>query len=212
LLGCKRKAAHNLIGTEPTLDFSYKALDYMDSGNVAENATARALDFAYGAEQNVPLKNGVWSGKADFIINFRKDNPIIIEHKATGDNNWKTNTTLPKREHAAQLALYGHLYEELYNVKPELRLYYWAWHNYAEFTLDIEATRIGITGLLDNVFVSRNLRIDIKKEIEELEQVYRDTLAEKPLPDRLTNKSGGCSFRGKPSCSFYFSCYPDEKR
>lgn len=207
LLSCKRKTAHNLIGTESTLDFSYESLSYMDNGNIAEDATARALEYVYNAKQNVPLKNDIWSGKADFIINFGEKNPIIVEHKATGDNNFKKTTTLPKRPHVAQLALYGHLYEELYHVKPKLILYYWAWHSFAEFELNVERTRINAIGVINNNFVTRNLRIDIKREIEDLEKVYRDVQKGLPLPDRLTNKSAGCTYKGNPSCQYYYSCW-----
>jgi hypothetical protein len=212
LLSCKRKAAHHLIGSEPTLDFNYQSLSYMDGGNVSEDATARAMEHVYNAKQNVTLRNGVWSGKADFIINFKQADPIIVEHKATGERKFKDSKQLPRREHVAQLSLYGYLYEQIYGVKPKLVLYYKGWGHFADFTLDVQATRINVSGLIDDYFVSKNLRIDIQKEIEDLEWVYRDAMAGKPLPDRLANKNSGCSFMGRPSCSYYYNCYPDEQR
>ena len=212
LLNCKRKAAHHLIGSEPTLSFSYSSLNYMDGGNVLEDSTARALKHVYNAKQNVTLRNGVWSGKADFIIDFKGKNPVIIEHKATGENKFKDKKQLPKREHVAQLALYGHLYKQLYGVSPELVLYYMGWGCFAEFGLDIKVKKITVTGVIDNTFVTKNLRINIKQEIEDLEQMYKEVMNGRPLPDRLTNKSAGCTFMGKPSCSYYYNCWGNNGR
>ena len=206
LLSCKRKAAYHLINEEQSLKFSDKSLAYMDGGNVAEDATARAIVDVLNGRQNISLKWGCWSGKADFIIGYKTNKPIIIEHKATGEKNFK-RSSIPKREHVAQLALYGYLYNKLYGIKPKLILYYVGWGHFADFTLDVQATKISVVGLIDDTFITKNLRINIEKEIEDLEAVFEKTIKENQLPKRLERKSAGCTFMGKPSCQYYYSCW-----
>ena len=211
LLNCKRKVAHQLLNEPVSLPFSYQSLSYMDGGMVLEDATARALKHVYNAEQNLQLRHGNWSGKVDFVIGHKTSKAVLIEHKATGEGNFKRSGALPKREHVAQLALYGYLYNLKHDIEPELILYYIGWGHYADFTLTVRSNTIGVIGLIDNNFVSRNLRIDIKKEIADLEKVYEQTMKGDPLPPRLQNKSAGCTWAGKPSCPFYYSCYPNER-
>lgn len=211
LLNCKRKVAYQVLGEKPTLEFSDSSLAYMDGGNVLEDNTFKSLEHCYDVKQSLVLKNDIWSGKADFVIDHLTSKAIIIEHKTTGTSKFRDKTQLPKREHVAQLALYGKLYKELFDITPKLILYYKGWGAWAELELTVGINTINVSGIIANyqksIHVSKNMRINLKKEIDDLERLYKTVLNGGKLPNRLTSKSSGCEFMGKPSCSFYYSCW-----
>lgn len=212
LFSCHRKSAYHVLGEPQSLPFSDDSLAYMRGGVVFEDDTGLALDWYYDKSiQSVVLKNDIWSGKADFVLNHLQPNVTIIEHKATGTNKMKDDKQLPKKEHLAQLGLYGKLYKELYNLNAELILYYIAWGCEAEYDIKVESGYIQVTGIQKyydkETFVSKRMRIDLQKEIDELERMYRNVLEGKPLPPRLDKKYKGCEFKGIPSCQYYHSCW-----
>ena len=212
LFSCHRKAAYHILEEQHSIPFSDKSLAYMNGGNVIEDDTADALDWYYeNCTQSFVLKNDIWSGKADFVLNHLTKKVTIIEHKATGENKFKEDKQLPKRQHVGQIGLYGRLYQELYSIKPELRLYYYGWGCEAEFDIDVKSKFVKVTGTISNYmgkrFVSKTMRINLDSEISTLESMYRTVLDGGELPKRLDKKYKGCEFMGKPSCVYYKSCW-----
>lgn len=205
---CQRKIALRLLGTEVSVPFSVDSLDRMRRGVVAEDETANALLSKYRPNivQNFPIKSGVWSGKIDFLLNHKTDNPIIIEHKATGANSFK-NQTIPVLSHVAQLCLYGYMYEREYQVKPRLILYYDSWADWSEMELNIRGKRIDVTGLVNGVPETFYLTYDVLDEIQQLEKVYETVLSGGELPPKLIKKESGCTFKGRPACAYYYTCW-----
>lgn len=121
-----------------TSEFDVGTRIKMQYGNAFESETTRALQYAYpNVLTQFPLWNDKWSGYADFVIGHGTDGerPVIVEHKATGDQWFDYKNSLPRSAHVCQLWMYGWLYEQMYGIRPDLVLYYVAWGSFAEFTL-----------------------------------------------------------------------------
>lgn len=202
---CPRKAMLRVQGYPVTIDFSTDTKIRMSNGVAFEDETAKALLAVYGAERvdtQFVLSTDIWSCKVDFVIYHGTDHPVIIEHKATGDKHWNYNNSLPQPAHVAQLAIYGRLYKEVYGITPALILYYRSWGHYAELSISPDSQTY--FGTMDGVPVNGDFPVDIDTLRATLENAY---LADE-LPPILADKTAGCYFRGKPSCSMYYHCFP----
>ena len=201
--GCPRSAIFSLLGYEKETDFPLSLREKFRFGNVLEDDTGKALREAYKGEltDQVVLKTKIWSGKCDWGLRIGKQEPILVEHKATGSKYWKKYGTPPSESHIAQLILYGQLYEELYNVKPKLILYYRAWSNFAELELEDLGDRVRITGIMDGKAYNDEAFVNVTKRRAYLERFF--DLRE--LPPYVEVEE--CRFRGKPSCPFFNKCH-----
>lgn len=213
--GCHRKTALRVTGHTSTLPPSYDGLRYMRTGEAIEDETAAAMVHYYGRENvtlQLALKYKHWSGKPDFVLYHDNPDktPVIIEHKATGEKSFHNEGTIPRWKHIGQLALYGYLYKKIYNVTPELLLYYRGWGDYAEIRLTVVGETIELYGVSNNKPIIKVINYDVHKEIKIIERVYENAITGKSMPDRLDKKSDGCSWMGRPSCDFYYHCYPEE--
>lgn len=213
---CPRKTMHRLIGSTPTIDFDEKTLEKMHNGNVMEDDTINALRYEYGERHvhaNVGIRTHCWAGLIDCILHHGHGcyKPVIIEHKWTA--SWKgVNGWLPYSNHLQQLMVYGYMYEEKFNVKPELRLFYRSHKNYAEFTAEDRGEYIQLNGYQDGYRFTKQVEFNTKEEIKSAENLLHSTLVDpiKVLPPITVDKDSVCCFRGTPSCSYYYNCYPEE--
>jgi hypothetical protein len=182
----------------------------MNTGLVTEDETLEAMKHVYGARltDQVVLKWAMWSGKADFGIDIGGASPVIIEHKTTSEKHIDadSNTELPRHEHLGQAVSYMFLYEKMYDITPEVRLFYKMWGNFAEFCLTREGSHILIEGYVNGVVSARQCEYDVYEEMETLMDWY----ARDELPPKLEKKYKGCTFMGKPSCQFYNTCWGDD--
>ena len=153
-----------------TAEFDTATRIKMEYGNAFESVTGNALQHAHpGVQRNFPLWNEYWSGYADFVIGRHTDRPVIIEHKATGDKWFDYKQSLPRSAHLCQLWMYGRLYQEMYQVEPELILYYAAWGSYAEFRIREEGGMVVAEGEINGEPATRLRRIspdDLRREME----------------------------------------------
>jgi len=217
---CGRKVMLRVMGATSS-PFPLIAKQAMDNGNAYEDSTLKLLQKKFGEDgiaTQVEFKTEYWSGKADFIIGHLSENPIIIEHKATGDKWFDYKESLPQSKHVMQLAMYYHLYLKLYGIKPTLVLYYRAWSQWAEFVLTVdEETNVsweGVVGIMSGGEIDEKTRsaqnvLNINKEVKVLERYYRLG----SLPRRVKEvdrEDAGCTFKGKPSCQYYAHCWPKE--
>jgi len=200
---CPRSAIFSLLGYKKETEFPISLLEKFRFGNVLEDDTGKALQEKYNKNltDQVILKNKIWSGKCDWGININSQNPILIEHKATGSKYWKMYGTPPNESHIAQLILYGQLYEELYNAKPTLILYYRAWNNWAELILEDLGNKVKITGQMDGIPYNDEFHINVTERRSYLEKCF--DLRELPPYIEVDE----CKFQGKPSCPFYDKCH-----
>ena len=201
--GCPRSAIFSLLGYKKETEFPLSLREKFRFGNVLEDDTGKALREMYGGDltDQVILKNKVWSGKCDWGIHIGEVSPILIEHKATGSKWWGKYGSPPTESHIAQLILYGQLYEELYDTKPTLILYYRAWNNWAELKLEDLGDRVKITGLMDGETYNDEVFINVSKRRAYLEKYF----ASRELPPFV--ETDECYFRGKPSCPFFNRCH-----
>lgn len=129
------KAMSRIKGLERE-PFDDDTLVKMQAGNVLEADTIAALQWRYGqVATQFPLFNETWSGYADAVIGHGTNSPIIVEHKATGDQWFDYKDSLPRSSHACQVWLYQQLYEEKYGLLPRAVIYYRAWGFWAEFEI-----------------------------------------------------------------------------
>lgn len=135
--------------TEP---FDAPTLDIMQQGSVLEADTVAALQLAHAnVRTQFPLYNATWSGYADIVIGHGTEDVTIIEHKCTGQKWFDYKKSLPRSTHICQLWMYGWLYEQMYGIRPNLKLYYRSWGSFAEFALPAEPLddgAIAVTGCL----------------------------------------------------------------
>jgi hypothetical protein len=205
---CARRSALRIQGFKSTVPFEPQSLDYMRIGVILEDETGAALRSKFGDAviEQMRLSDDNWSGKPDFVLHHGTDNPIIIEHKVTGEKAWYQDGVLPRQPHIGQLVLYWKLYQEKYDIVPKILLFYRAWGHYAEFEILPEPGGVSVVGYVDGVADYRQLKYDPLGEIELLEGYYKSG----ELPDRLKRKAHGCTFMGKPSCPMYHHCYPED--
>lgn len=203
---CPRKAMLRVQGNELTVDFTTEAKIRMRGGIVWEDETIGALTEAYGEDVGTQfaLANDTWSCRVDAILYHGTRHPILIEHKAVGDKWWNYDGNLVQDAHVGQLWLYGELYTELYGIRPTLILFYRAWSNWAELTID--PVTYEYSGQMNGKPYAGQMETDYRAVRATLELYYR----ENALAPVLADKDRGCTFRGKPSCSMYYHCYPQD--
>ncbi len=181
---------------------------YFQAGNMWEDDTAAALRWHYGEalQEQLVLKDDIWSGKCDFALHHGDDSQqtVLIEHKAKGDKWWNYNDALPQNDHIGQLYIYWYLYKKIYGVEPKLVLFYRTWGHYAEFYIEPQPDgAVMIHGTIDGQAVVKRKGLRLHAVREELEIYY--TTGE--VPPRLLDKSEGCTFKGQPSCAYYHYCW-----
>ena len=169
------------------MDFDISTKEKMHLGHVLEADTITAVAHILGqAITQFPLYNDIWSGYADLILGHHTPHPIIVEHKATGDRWWDYKESLPRSTHLCQLWLYGQLYEEQFDIKPTLVLYYRSWDHYAEFTIDVDEEQVIAKGIMDDVSLRRYRSIAPTLLRQELEQYYISKQRPDTLPEDLS--------------------------
>ena len=205
--GCHRAAFLRINGGAETVLPDARLLNYMKFGVVIEDETAASLVATYdNVETQLALKNDIWSGRPDFVIDHGTNNPIVIEHKVTGEKGW-WRKELPRVKHLGQLGLYGYLYEQLFGIEPRLILFYRGWGHYAELECFLNENSITVTGIVDNEAYLQEIDYAVLKEIALLEEEYKANENGAELPKKLRYKKDGCTFFGKPSCRMYYHCF-----
>lgn len=213
---CSRMVAYRKRGVVGK-PFPLKVVESMSNGDAFEESTFNILSGFYGdrLQTQVELKTDKWSGRLDFVIDHQTPDVIIVEHKAVGDKWWDYKGSLPKTSHVVQVALYKGLYAQVYGFVPKLILYYRSWGNWAEFDVEPLETEILISGRISgdkDGIKTRETRIPINIEslIGHLEWIVdKDKMPPLPKPEQMNDI--GCTFQGKPSCSFFEHCYPNQK-
>ena len=198
---CPRKAMLRVLGYEEERKPPVSLKEKFRFGILFEDDTGRILKEKYGNlfQDQLRLENKIWHGNVDFYLELSP--PTLIEHKATGSKWWGKYGSPPTESHIAQLILYGQLYEELYDTKPTLILYYRAWNNWAELKLEDLGDRVKITGLMDGETYNDEVFINVSKRRAYLEKYF----ASRELPPFV--ETDECYFRGKPSCPFFNRCH-----
>ena len=131
------------LHVEPTHPFDAYVLEIMEAGNVWEHQTGRALAHRYEDavhwrkdDDALRVKNGLWSGHIDFLIDECDDFPggAIIEHKATNPVNFRAKDRLPYPFHCMQVLTYRRLLQQKLGMDYIIPtyLYYRSWANWAE--------------------------------------------------------------------------------
>jgi hypothetical protein len=207
--GCLRKAMLRIKGFKPTLEFPLKSLEAMHNGVILENDTLAALKAAYGADVTgqVWLGNDMWSCYADFVMFHQQPHAAIIEHKATGDKWWNFNNELPKESHVVQLSLYKYLYKSMFNIDPQVLLYYRSWGHYAELEVQPREDHVEIAGIMDDADFYKRIAIDVDGLRLAAEAAF---LAGEIPPAFPRPLDGACTFQHAPSCPMYGHCWSQE--
>lgn len=114
---CVREAYQPLFGVEKTHEFDEYVESIIDSGNVWEEETAKALKFEYGDlvivdQAQLGVENEIWSGRKDFLFVAGGPYPdgAIIEHKNTDKSNFYRR--IPYAHHVYQLLMYKRLLDQ----------------------------------------------------------------------------------------------------
>ena len=143
LLEAVRYHPEHPLHAEPTHGFDAYVKEIMEAGNVWEHQTGKALagqfDGVVHWEHDDPalrVRNGVWSGHIDFLIEECADFPAgaIIEHKATNPVNFQRKDRLPYPFHCMQVLMYRRLLQQKLQsdyVIPTY-LYYRSWSNWVK--------------------------------------------------------------------------------
>lgn len=204
--GCPRKSLFRILGFKSEKEFPLELLEKFQFGKVLEDDTGRMLKEMYGNRltNQLELRTKVWSGKCDWGLDVGRQNPILIEHKATGSKWWGKYESPPQDSHLAQLILYGQLYEEKYGIKPRLVLYYRAWSNWAELVLRDLGERVEVTGVMDGSDFRIERLMNVTQSRVYLEKYF--SLQELP-PYR---KEDECFFAGEPSCAYFNQCHENQ--
>lgn len=164
--------ARVLKGEQST--FELKNLEKMQCGTAFEEDTLKAVNFYFaGVVPQFPLYDSIWTGYADFIVGHGTPDVTIVEHKGTDSKWWDYRGELVKSNHCCQLWLYGQLYEQMYQVKPRLILFYRAWAQYAELEIEVGADKVFATGEVNGEPSRRVLHIQPAALKAELEDYYR---------------------------------------
>ena len=210
--GCAR-ATMLRIHNAPKKSFPLQAKKAMEDGIAYEDNTLKLLRRHYGHEnilEQLPLQTTFWSGKADFVIFHETPQVMIVEHKATGQKWFDYKGSLPNPKHVVQLSLYKTIYRDKYGFEPELRLFYRAWQNWAEFILEPEGAVIRATGWVNGKEREVMVPINLEALKGKLEFYFTKGLLPKRVKEEDKDKTG-CTFKGEASCPFFDSCWPKEK-
>lgn len=206
--GCLRRAVLKLQGAATTVDPAPTMLQAFRYGNLYEDDIVAAVVRQFGEQRvttQLRLGDDYWSGKADLVIDHGTPTPTIVECKALNSKWWNYQDSLPKIEHVGQVCMYGHLYSKQFGVTPNLILFYRSWSDYAELMVTPHDETVAINGVMNGSKVTKILLMNVRERREVAEWVFNNRA---PLPDRLTNKEDGCTFRGEPSCPMYYHCWP----
>lgn len=215
--GCSRQTILRINGAKQK-KYPIQAMWAMEDGKAYEDSSLKLLQQHFGTDNvidQLALQNDYWSGKADFVINHKTENVVIVEHKATGQKWWDYQDKLPEKKHVIQLALYKQMYFDKFGFYPELRLFYRGWQSWAEFLIIPTETTILVEGKLTKDkkgVIERSLELPINLEavVGKLQYHYsRNILPKRPAEDK--QNECGCTFKGEKSCPFYDNCWPKEK-
>lgn len=209
--GCLRKTVMKLAGMPSTVEPAPTMLQAMQYGNLYEDDIVNAVVAQYGAERvttQLRLSDRYWSGKCDIVLDHATPDATIVECKALNSKWWNYADSLPKPEHVGQLCMYGRLYKINYGILPKLVLFYRSWSDYAELTLTVHPDSVVAHGIMNGNEFAKVLPLNVKQSREAAEWAFNHR---SPLPDRLTNKDDGCTFRGEPSCPMYYHCWQEEQ-
>lgn len=165
--------------------FNDKMKAKMESGKVLERTTYDSLNYAFPlVTRELPVWDNHWSGSIDFVLNHNYSGLVtLIENKATSPKGFDFKKSFPRSKDICQLWLYGELYKAQFNRSPEdieLRLYYDAWGDYAEFVIKFNGKLFEIHGDVNGKLVYREkyIRPDLlRREVEE----YYDAALYEPL-------------------------------
>lgn len=225
---CMRQDLQRIQGKEGD-PFDAESSDRMQNGVDLEFGVMRRLQDAFGADNvatQIHFQNQFWSGKADFGIHhcfdkewnrIREDGPqpILVELKCTGSKWWDYKNNLPQRAHVIQVGLYEHFYEQKTGVKPELRLYYKGWTEWAEFIIKPQEASIGYEGLVDGVARSGSIPVNLEALMSSREfHMSRGTMPKAPdAKDFDALVKCGCLFSTKKQtkigCPYARHCFPN---
>lgn len=219
---CPRKIGLRLRDTAETDPFSSATKRVMKQGVVGEAETGRALEWQFGKRlrTQVSIQGHRWSAKLDFVIGHGTAVPIIIEHKATSDMGMRY---VPRQSHIQQAWLYGQLYEEAFQIKPQVVLFYRGWNKSAQVTLtEYPPDRLLVSGIVDGVSYEKWQSLtDLQAARRQAEVVYDvwqdlgedadERVLQSTLSPRLEDKTQGCIFgKGKVACVYYGHCWGDD--
>lgn len=202
--GCVRKAYLRLRGEEVTHPFDSYVLEVMKAGKLWEWETTCAMRRAHGTklQEQVPVGNEIWSGRADYLLPGR-----VIEHKATNPANFKYGHRLPYPHHCLQVLAYSLLLDN-----TPATLYYRSWDQWAEIQVCQNAYGIVWEGEFKGKFKSGVLEgLDIVKEMASFEEWW----GQEELPPRYPTpfeKNFTCTKKQRklyrPACQFFGVCWP----
>jgi len=215
---CMRSVMMDLAGVETPnyAGFPSHIREVMDYGTAYEDVSFKLLKEKYGSAITTQQRVGdaIWSGKLDFLIKLPGEQPIIGEHKSTGNKYFDYNLEFPKWEHVCQAWLYGQLYEAQFHVKPRVIIYYIAWTSWAEFELfDNSDSGHGYAlGEVDGATVRRPVALEIlPARRAAFEAAYKALPAIPEIPCNSPCDAYGCLFRGEKSCRFFDICWPQNE-
>lgn len=186
---CVRKtyisAMQSNLGKTPY--FSDETLVLFRLGRMYENETAKALAerFSPHIAREWPVRDGIWSGRPDFVIARCEEYPngAVIEHKATAPWNFSAGR-IPKTRHMLQLLktrdlviLTGNL-----DYKPVAILLYRGWGHTAQYTVEYEGDRIVYTGNIDRREDGAELELNFPELIERYESYFPAFVESGELP------------------------------
>ena len=218
---CTRRAIMRIQGWTKTVDFDLVSKIRMKGGVMWEAETGKALKYTYGADNvndQLSLGTVLWSGKVDFVLFHGTPDATLIEHKATGDKWWNYKNGLPKDPHLLQLLRYYQMYQDEFDNIPKLILFYRSWGHYAEFEIHPVSVTDQYIKIRYNAMMDDEHKQGWKKiphNTQTLEEYYHrnepGVQNRTLLPTRLSDPDEGCTFRGEPSCKYYYHCYPYRK-
>ena len=149
-----------------------------------EYQTGRALAHRYGDavhwkkdDDALRVKNGLWSGHIDFLIDECDDFPggAIIEHKATNPVNFRAKDRLPYPFHCMQVLTYRRLLQQKLGmdyIMPTY-LYYRSWANWAEIQVWEYEDCIEWEGEINGRLKSGSFDVSLGDTIEHLQYYWQ---------------------------------------
>jgi len=208
---CIRSVMLGLTGA-PCGEFPVHVREVMDLGVAYENVAETILRAKFGdaLQTQIPLRNAMWSGKLDFLIVGKIEQPTIVEWKSTGNNFFDYDGKYPEFSHSCQAWLYGKLYQELHHVAPRVILFYHSWGKHAEFLLrdPINMPVGSAVGEVNDKVVERYVPLEKLPERRKMFESAYAALPEIPeVPCTKPCDAYGCTFRGERSCGFYEQCW-----
>jgi len=217
---CVRKAYLDAFrvrtGNKVTNPFDDYVIEVMRMGTELELNSQETFRWIFkdNLHEQVSVRNDIWSGRIDFVVETCEDFPsgVIIEHKGTAPWNFHAKR-LPYKHHVLSALAYQKLYYETHGGMLPVVLYYRCWNNFAQFEVFETDDGIGYEGQVNRRIRSGSLDTTLPAEMSLYEEHWGETelppTYDSPFTENFACTKNVKALKGKAvACQWFHKCWP----